>query len=51
MLNAIEKQKYKMICMNDVDSTRKIDFEKIKNTINKSFDKILSEKSKFEKEN
>lgn len=42
----IEKQKYKMICINDYDAD--FDFKEQKNKIIKSFEKILPEKSTFE---
>lgn len=42
---AIEKQRYKAICINDMES---IDFEKTKNKINRSFEKTFPEKSSFE---
>lgn len=44
--NTIEKQKYKIICINDSDS---IDFEKVKKELQNSFERILPEKSSFEK--
>ena len=44
---AIEKQKYKVTCFND--SIENIDFEYCKSEIIKSFEKILPEKSQFEK--
>ena len=44
--NAIESQRYKLICLNDGESIS--DFEKVKCDINKSFDKILGDKSSFE---
>lgn len=44
--NAIESQRYKLICLNDGESIS--DFEKAKCDINKSFDKILGDKSSFE---
>lgn len=44
--NAIEKQKYKMICFSD---DLKIDFESAKNQVSDAFEKILPEKSGFEK--
>ena len=43
---AIESQRYKLICLNDGESIS--DFEKAKCDINKSFDKILGDKSSFE---
>lgn len=42
----IKKQEYKMICINDTDDIK--DFEKTKQIINNSFEKILPEKSVFE---
>lgn len=45
--SAILKQKYKMVCINDQDEN--IDFEKSKTEINECFEKILPEKSSFEK--
>lgn len=45
--NVIEKQKYKVACFND--SIEDIDFEYCKNAIINSFEKILPEKSQFEK--
>ncbi len=47
LVDYIVRQKGKCICINDSD--KNIDFEKCKNEINQAFDKILSEKSKFEK--
>lgn len=47
LLEAIRKQKCKMICLNDVDTS--IDFEKTKQEIQNAFDKILPRKSNFEK--
>ena len=44
--NEIMNQKYKQICLNDVDSN--IDFEKMKKEINDAFESILPEKSSFE---
>lgn len=46
VINAIEKQKYKLMCLNDSDLID--DYENTKNSINCSFSKILPEKSKFE---
>lgn len=43
---AIRTQKYKQMCVNDIDS--KADFEKIKKEINDAFESILPEKSSFE---
>src|SRR5699024_2743224 len=45
-LKSIEKQKYKMICLNDTIKIR--EFEKVKNEIINSFETILNRKSKFE---
>lgn len=45
--DTIEKQKKKIICINDSDE--KVDFNFAKNKINTSFEKILSQKSQFEK--
>jgi hypothetical protein len=42
----IEKQKYKTICLNDVRTD--YDFENIKDSVKKSFEKILPQKSSFE---
>lgn len=47
ILNYIEKHKAKVICINDTND--EIDFEKSKMEINNSFEKILPEKSSFEK--
>lgn len=46
IIKTIEKQKYKMICVNDDEIGDK--FEKYKNKINEAFDRILPEKSSFE---
>lgn len=46
-LKDIKKRKYKMICLNDADTS--VDFEEEKEFIKKVFDTILWEKSKFEK--
>src|SRR5699024_6862853 len=46
-LLAIERQKYKMICLNDTDEIK--DSEAVKKSIINSFNKILPKKSKFEK--
>lgn len=43
--STIEKQKFKMICISDEED---IDFEKEKNELINSFEKILPEKSSFE---
>lgn len=45
-LDLIYKQKYKLLCLNDVDNS--IDFEKCKIEINRAFEYILPEKSSFE---
>lgn len=45
--NAIIKQRYKAICLNDNDPG--IDFTKVQNEINSAFQKILPKKSSFEK--
>ncbi len=47
LIRAIEKKKYKIICINDADTS--IDFDKAKTEINESFEKIFNEKSSFEK--
>lgn len=47
LLNYIENQKGYCVCINDSD--KNIDFEKCKDEVNGAFDKILNEKSKFEK--
>ena len=44
--NDIKGQKYKMVCLNDADSS--VDFEKEKEFIKRTFDLILPEKSEFE---
>lgn len=46
--NAIEQQKYKMICLND--STLELDFNHIQKHLIESFEKILPEASDYEKE-
>lgn len=46
IMDAIEKQNYKMVCINDQDES--INFEKAKEEINNSFEKILPNKSTFE---
>ena len=43
---AIKKQKYKLICLNDSDNG---DFEQAKNEIINAFNEVLAEKSSFEK--
>lgn len=45
--NCIEKQKYKIMCLNDNENIT--NFEENKNKIIKSFNKILKKKSSFEK--
>ena len=47
IVDYIVNQKGKCICINDTDPN--IDFEKCKQEINKAFEKILNNKSKFEK--
>ncbi len=47
IVNAIVKQKYSIICLND--SNPEIDFLKVQKEINEAFEKILFEKSGFEK--
>ena len=47
IIDAIEKQKYKAVCINDSSDT--YDFEKAKKEINEAFEKILPEKCSFEK--
>ena len=46
IIKAIVRRKYKIICINDSDST--IEFEKAKKEINNAFEKILNTKSEFE---
>ena len=46
LINSIVKQKYRMLCINDTSTD--INFEKAKSEIINAFEKILSEKSKFE---
>lgn len=46
VINAIEKRKYKIICLND--ATVNLDFENIKDNVNNAFEKIFPEKSSFE---
>jgi len=46
VVKAIKKQKYKMICLNDTSDIS--NFNEVKNSIIKSFNSILSKKSKFE---
>jgi hypothetical protein len=47
LINSIIKQKYKMICLNDTKND--FDFEKVKLEVIDAFEKILPEKSQFEK--
>lgn len=47
LCRAIETQKYQMICINDTPRT--INFEDKKQKVNECFEKILPDKSKFEK--
>lgn len=47
ILKIIEKQKYYMLCVNDDEKIK--DFELAKHKLNSTFDKILGEKSSFEK--
>ena len=42
-------QKEKIICINDNDINGKVDFEVAKKKINKAFEKILPEKSTYER--
>jgi hypothetical protein len=44
--NYIEKQKYRLFCINDSNDI--VDFEKCKNIINAAFERILPNKSSFE---
>lgn len=46
-LNDVIKKKYDMICINDSDKS--IQFEKVKNDLITTFERILPEKSSFEK--
>ena len=46
LFKSIENQAMPMICINDNDN---VDFEPIKERIKQAFDKILPEKSSFEK--
>lgn len=46
LIKSIVNQKYKMICMHDAEN---LDFEKAKKEIIDAFEKILPEKSKYEK--
>ena len=47
LINTIKNQKYKMICINDTSND--FDFDKAKDEIISAFEKILPEKSGFEK--
>ena len=47
LCRAIETQKYQMVCINDTPRT--INFEEKKQKVNECFEKILPEKSSFEK--
>lgn len=47
LIYTIEKQKYKMICLNDIKTN--IDFQKVKEEIKNAFQKILPKKSEFER--
>ncbi len=47
LLKAIRRQKYKVLCLNDVSAD--FDFEKAKKEIQTAFEVILPEKSEFEK--
>ena len=46
LVKAIKKRKYKVICINDSDTS--IDFEEAKKQINSALDKVLNKKSIFE---
>lgn len=46
ILEILEKQKYKMVCLNDSDNIE--DFDKTKENLINSFDSILPKKSEFE---
>lgn len=46
VIKEIKTQKFKQLCLNDMDNN--IDFDKAKEEINKAFESILSEKSSFE---
>lgn len=45
--NAIEKKKYKIVCINDVDDSE-IDYISVREKLEKSFEKVLTVKSRFE---
>lgn len=47
IIKTIKNQKYKMICLNDNEKIEK--FEQTKQEINEAFEKILPDKSEFEK--
>ncbi len=47
LCNALSEQKYKMVCINDTPRT--LDFEAKKDKVKECFEKILPEKSSFEK--
>ena len=47
LIKTIMEQRCKMICINDSD--RDFDFEKVKSEIIEAFEKILPEKSEYEK--
>lgn len=47
IIKAIRQKKYKIICINDADTS--INFEKSKKEINEAFNSILYKKSQFEK--
>lgn len=47
LIYTIEKQKYKMICLNDIKTN--IDFQKVKEEIKNAFQKVLPKKSEFER--
>ena len=46
-LKNLKEHKYKMVCIND--SNENINFEKVKDELQETFNSILNEKSKFEK--
>lgn len=45
----IRKQKEKIICVNDNDTEGEVNFELVKKKLNKAFEEILPEKSRFER--
>ena len=47
LIGALEKHRYNMVCINDTAKTT--DFEKHKEAVNAAFEKLLPEKSSFEK--